>query len=194
MQSEQQGALVCCLCGQSANAMDLGDLHGPYYSEGHQPSAKRSNLGSELKEESSESDSSTCSSGRKWTSTKGQQRRRWGGKEGRSLAAKRVRADTEDWYSPPMVPLGPCEYWLHEDCGVWAAGVFLVRGKVYGLEEAVRARCSSCGDKGASLGCLFKGCPNKYHYRCALHSDCVLEEDNFSMKCRKHKVRSSGAL
>ncbi|XP_033841306.2 uncharacterized protein si:dkey-94l16.4 [Periophthalmus magnuspinnatus] len=194
MQSEQQGALVCCLCGQSANAMDLGDLHGPYYSEGHQPSAKRSNLGSELKEESSESDSSTCSSGRKWTSTKGQQRRRWGGKEGRSLAAKRVRADTEDWYSPPMVPLGPCEYWLHEDCGVWAAGVFLVRGKVYGLEEAVRAahstRCSSCGDKGASLGCLFKGCPNKYHYRCALHSDCVLEEDNFSMKCRKHKNKS----
>lgn len=195
MQGDQQRALVCCLCGQSANAMDLGDLHGPYYSEGHKPLGKGSKEGSEAKEEGSSdsdlSDSESCGTRRKWTSKKSKQ---WGSAEGRSPAAKRARPDAEDWYSPPVVPLGPCEYWLHEDCGVWSAGVFLVRGKVYGLEEAVRAaqnmKCSSCGDRGASLGCLFKGCTNKFHYRCALHSDCVLMEDNFSIKCRKHKNKS----
>lgn len=199
MQGDQQRALVCCFCGQPANAMDLGDLHGPYYSEGYKPPSKRSNEGSEAKEDDSSdsdlSDSESCSGSRKWTSIKGKQQ--WGSAEGRSPAAKRARAETEDWYSPPLVPLGPCEYWFHEDCGVWSAGVFLVRGQVYGLEEAVRAaqsmKCSSCGDRGASLGCLFKGCANKYHYRCALHSDCVLMEDNFSIKCRKHKNKSMKA-
>lgn len=197
MQGDQQRALVCCLCGQSANAMDLGDLHGPYYSEGHKPPMKRPNEGSGAKgEDSSDSDlsGSECSGGsRKWTAIKGK-RSQWRSVEGRSPAAKRARTDTDDWYSPPMVPLGPCEYWFHEDCGVWSAGVFLVRGKVYGLEEAVRAaqstKCSSCGDTGASLGCLFKGCTNKYHYRCALHSDCALMEENFSIRCRKHKNKS----
>ena len=41
-------------------------------------------------------------------------------------------------FRSPVVPLEPCEYWLHEDCCVWSAGVFLVKGKVYGLEEAVK--------------------------------------------------------
>ncbi|MEQ2193605.1 hypothetical protein XENOCAPTIV_005636 [Xenoophorus captivus] len=50
--------------------------------------------------------------------------------------------------------------------------------------------CSACHNPGATLGCFFKGCPNKYHYRCALESDCVLVEDNFSMKCRKHKNKT----
>lgn len=30
--------------------------------------------------------------------------------------------------------------------------------------------CSACHNPGATLGCFFKGCPNKYHYRCALES------------------------
>lgn len=199
MQGDQQGALVCCLCGQSANAMDLGDLHGPYYSEGYKPSPKKSKEGSEAKEVDSSnsdmSDSESCNGRRKWASIRSKQQ--WRGADGKSPAAKRARTDTEDWYSPPTVPLGPCEYWLHEDCGVWSVGVFLVRGKVYGLEEAVRAaqttKCSSCGDRGASMGCLFKGCANKYHYRCALHSDCVLMEENFSIRCRKHKNKTMKA-
>ncbi|KAK5851320.1 hypothetical protein PBY51_002123 [Eleginops maclovinus] len=90
-----------------------------------------------------------------------------------------------------MLPLEPCEYWLHEDCGIWAAGVFLVKGKVYGLEEAVKVAqetmCSACSEPGATLGCFFKGCPNKYHYRCALESGGELIEENLSMKCKKHK-------
>lgn len=196
MQGEQQKALVCCLCGQSANAMDLGDLHGPYYSEGYKPPPKKSKEGLQSKEGDSSnsdvSDSESCSGGRKWRSRTRKQR--WMSVDGKSPAAKRTRTDTEDWYSPPVVPFGNCEYWLHEDCGVWSVGVFLVRGRVYGLEEAVRVAqttmCSSCGHRGASLGCLFKGCANKFHYRCALHSECVLMEENFSIRCRKHKNKT----
>ncbi|XP_072229288.1 uncharacterized protein [Leuresthes tenuis] len=218
--SQHQRALVCCLCGHSANAIDLGDLHGPYYPEGYQPSAKTPVSTSGLKEDGdnySDSDSSSCSlrgSGRKcaitptpWALKQGAQlkqkvlqgRRRWAGDGAGSPANKQARSDTgsedvEDWYSPPVLPLEPCEYWLHEDCAIWSAGIFLVKGKVYGLEEAVKVAqetmCSACHHQGATLGCFFKGCPNKYHYRCALESDCVLIEDNFSMKCKKHKNKT----
>lgn len=162
MQSQHQRSLVCCLCGRSANAMDLGDLHGPYYPEGYRPSAKTPASMSGLKEDEngySDSDSSSCSvrgRGRKGAvpavprplrpgaqlKEKGHpQSQGWAGAG--SPAAKRARSDTgsadvEDWYSPPVLPLEPCEYWLHEDCAIWSAGVFLVKGRVYGLEEAVK--------------------------------------------------------
>uniref|UniRef100_A0A8C7R6P7 Uncharacterized protein n=1 Tax=Oncorhynchus mykiss TaxID=8022 RepID=A0A8C7R6P7_ONCMY len=160
------GSLVCCLCRGSANAMDLGDLHGPYYPEGNRPSAKPPARTPGLKEEEDFSDSdSSCSMrgrGRKCARPPGVP---WPHKPGPRLsqegllgrwtsnsdpsgspAAKRARiengagvtseAAVEDWYSPPVVPLDQCEYWLHEDCSIWSAGVFLVKGRVYGLEEA----------------------------------------------------------
>ncbi|XP_072523653.1 uncharacterized protein [Salminus brasiliensis] len=211
----QRGALVCCLCGGSANAMDLGDLHGPYYPEGFRPVSKTAANPQELREEdSSDSDSSHIANGdacgvqsqTSWTRKGHHKVRRAAGlgtcqtwsSEGDlscSPAPKRSRIDSvTDWYSPPIVPLEASEYWLHEDCGIWSAGVFFVRGKLYGLEKAIKMAketiCSSCLQTGASLGCFFKGCPNKYHYRCAIQSGCVLNEENFSMKCRKHKNKS----
>ncbi|XP_034563314.1 transcription factor 20 [Notolabrus celidotus] len=208
---QHRRSLVCCLCGHPANAMDLGDLHGPYYPEGYQLTTKTTARVSGLKEDEddfSDSDSS-CSvrgRGRKCPSTPRPLRPGanlkspcWTGDSTGSPAAKRARsgagsADVEDWYSPPVLPAEPCEYWLHEDCGIWSTGVYLVRGRVYGLEEVLRAAqettCSACQDSGATLGCFFKGCPNKYHYRCALQSDCVLIEENFSMKCKKHKNKT----
>ncbi|KAK2885134.1 hypothetical protein Q8A73_021608 [Channa argus] len=198
--SQHQHALVCCLCGQSANAMDLGDLYGPYYPEGYQPSTKTPASTLNVKKDQddySDSDSSSCSvrsKGRKRAIPptlqplrKGAQLKqkglleshRWNSDRPSSPAVKRARSEggstnVEDWYSPPVLPLEPCEYWLHEDCGIWSAGVFLVKGKVYGLEEAVKVAqetmCSMCHDPGATLGCFFKNCPNKYHYRCALES------------------------
>lgn len=39
---------------------------------------------------------------------------------------------------PLKVSLHPNECWIHEDCGIWSAGIFLIRGKLYGLEEAAR--------------------------------------------------------
>ncbi|XP_047465931.1 retinoic acid-induced protein 1 isoform X2 [Mugil cephalus] len=210
--SQHQRSLVCCLCGEAANAMDLGDLHGPYYPEGYRITTKTPTSTSGLKEDEddySDTDSSSCSvrgRGRKcavtprpWAVRPGAQLKQVTGDNTSSPAAKRARsdagcADAEDWYSPPVLPLEPCEYWLHEDCSIWSAGVFLVKGKVYGLEEAVKVAqetiCSACHNPGATLGCFFKGCPNKYHYKCALESDCILIEENFSMKCKKHKNKT----
>ncbi|XP_030630122.1 transcription factor 20 [Chanos chanos] len=210
----QHSSLVCCLCGGSANALDLGDLHGPYYPEGFKPASKALANVKDLKEDNSDSDASSIASSGKRLSASGSwaQRSRqrlsnevcrglgqkWTG-DGDSITspkAKRPRMNTatDDWYNAPVLPLDTSEYWIHEDCAVWTAGVFLVKGKLYGLENAVKLAketiCSTCHKRGATLGCFFKGCPNKYHYRCALRSDCVLNEENFSIKCPKHKSKS----
>ncbi|KAK2184301.1 hypothetical protein NP493_272g03000 [Ridgeia piscesae] len=87
----------------------------------------------------------------------------------------------------------PQEMWLHEDCAVWASGVYLVGHKLHGLDDAVSAAqqtmCSACKCPGATLGCYSKGCSLKYHYLCALDKECHLDEENFSMLCPRHKDR-----
>ncbi|TSK14593.1 Transcription factor 20 [Bagarius yarrelli] len=137
--------LVCCLCGGSANAMDLGDLHGPYYPEGFRPKTRLpTNLPESREDDSSDSDSSSSHIRKPHHKLQAAalghyQRRSSDGELSCGNAAKRPRLDTlTDWYAPPVVPLEASEYWLHEDCGVWSAGVFLVRGKLYGLERAVK--------------------------------------------------------
>ncbi|XP_071796999.1 uncharacterized protein [Asterias amurensis] len=85
----------------------------------------------------------------------------------------------------------PNEYWVHEDCVIWTQGVYVVGGTLYGLAEATKAtqsvECVECKDKGASLGCLSKGCKKTYHYVCAVQADCQLQVDNYSMICPQHK-------
>lgn len=36
----------------------------------------------------------------------------------------------------PLVPLDPSELWVHESCIAWTSGVYLVNGRLYGLQEA----------------------------------------------------------
>ncbi|XP_072889664.1 transcription factor 20 [Hemitrygon akajei] len=95
----------------------------------------------------------------------------------------------------PQLPLDPNELWIHESCVLWASGVYLISGRLYGLQEAVEmareTKCSHCQEPGATLGCYCKGCPLNYHYICALEADCFLNEENFSMKCPKHKHRAT---
>ncbi|MBN3310788.1 TCF20 factor, partial [Amia calva] len=220
-ESKRRGHLICCLCGRSANTMDLGDLHGPYYPKGFKPSPKRhADVQSSKEEDYSDSDSSCSGRGKKLSqaglSVEATSRpvrqcqaakrepsllgmgHRWPSDRDclRSPVAKKPKTDSsaEDWFSPPLVPLDSCEYWVHEECAIWSAGVYLVRGKLYGLEEGAKLAqetvCTTCHRTGATLGCFFKACPNKYHYTCAVQSDCVLNEENFSMKCTKHKNKS----
>ncbi|XP_035263038.1 retinoic acid-induced protein 1-like isoform X2 [Anguilla anguilla] len=84
------------------------------------------------------------------------------------------------------------ENWVHEACAVWTSSVFLVAGKLYGLQEAVNAaaemRCSKCQDVGASVSCCSKGCHQKFHYVCAKETGCLLLEESLSLKCTKHKA------
>lgn len=77
--------------------------------------------------------------------------------------------------------------------------------------------CSYCEMVGSTLGCYSKGCTLRYHYLCAIEAgecqrrrrprckmsdfnftlnvfssfcpDCSLNEDNYSLRCPKHKVK-----
>ncbi|KAK5601644.1 hypothetical protein CRENBAI_022686 [Crenichthys baileyi] len=163
--------LLCCLCGWPANTMGLGDLHGPYY-----PSVSSID-GQTCKTEQNE-DLQKLSNGHLLHSS-----------EDDCIPDKTLLRS--DKISSTKVPLCLNETWIHEDCGIWSAGVFLVRGKLYGLEEAARIAqetiCSTCHQTGAIMGCFQKGCLRNYHYTCAIQSGCILNEDNFSMRCLEHK-------
>lgn len=37
----------------------------------------------------------------------------------------------------PQMPMDPEELWVHEGCIVWTSGVYLVNGRLYGLQEAL---------------------------------------------------------
>ncbi|NXK10185.1 RAI1 protein, partial [Herpetotheres cachinnans] len=113
--------------------------------------------------------------------------------EGEEAAEKPRRHECHKAESPPQEPAGDTqEHWLHEACAVWTAGVFLVAGKLYGLQEAVKAaadlKCSSCQQAGATVGCCQKGCPHTYHYACAVDTGCLLTEESFTLTPPKHKV------
>ncbi|XP_031323297.2 retinoic acid-induced protein 1 isoform X1 [Camelus dromedarius] len=93
---------------------------------------------------------------------------------------------------PPAEPGGDTqEHWVHEACAVWTGGVYLVAGKLFGLQEAMKVAvdmtCSSCQEAGATIGCCHKGCTHTYHYPCASDAGCIFIEENFSLKCPKHK-------
>uniref|UniRef100_A0A3B3WVX8 PHD-type domain-containing protein n=1 Tax=Poecilia mexicana TaxID=48701 RepID=A0A3B3WVX8_9TELE len=160
-------SLLCCLCGWTANTMGLGDLHGPYCP------AVTSIDGQTCRTDQND-DLQKLSNGHLPNSSED------------DCTPDKTLLRSEK-VSPTKVPLRLCECWIHEDCGIWSAGVFLVRGKLYGLEEAAQIAqetiCSSCGQPGAIMGCFQKGCLRNYHYPCA-----VLNEENFSMRCPEHKV------
>ncbi|XP_062389180.1 transcription factor 20 [Sardina pilchardus] len=178
---------TCSLCGWPANSMGLGDLHGPYYPSDY-------NLPYKLLDQRDPRENvqnTECAGGSQgsvenspWNPSK-RPRRDWPTDDGSDAAAAAAVL---------VADRNTGERWVHEDCSVWSAGVFLIKGRLYGLEEAIRLAeetvCSCCHKVGATLGCFLKGCCNKYHYICALQSGCLLSEDNFSMRCPKHKNKS----
>ncbi|XP_063078744.1 uncharacterized protein si:ch211-165g14.1 isoform X2 [Engraulis encrasicolus] len=179
---------TCSLCGWPGNSMGMGDLHGPYVPAEHTATTSKYTTGGPLEQNLR---------GHPWELA---------ANVNRTAAAP---AGSSSFHSSPGNPgkracidwtlesanKDPSERWIHEDCSIWSAGIFLVKGRLYGLEEAIRiaeeTECSCCYKVGATLGCVFKGCCNKYHYTCALQTDCLLSEENFSMRCPKHKNKSS---
>lgn len=156
--------LRCCLCGHTANDKSLGDLHGPYhlaFSEGP--------------------DSRTMLNGHPENNAHAEEGNGFQNKTTKEIEAHANRT------------LNLEECWVHEDCGVWSTGVFLVRGKLYGLKEAAllaqQTICWCCQDPGAIMGCFQKGCSRNFHFSCAVQSGCVLNEENFSMRCPDHKIK-----
>ncbi|XP_077019482.1 retinoic acid-induced protein 1 isoform X2 [Tamandua tetradactyla] len=115
------------------------------------------------------------------------------GDGGEEVAAADKSRKHECSKEAPAEPGGDTqEHWVHEACAVWTGGVYLVAGKLFGLQEAVKVAvdmtCSSCQEAGATIGCCHKGCVHTYHFPCASEAGCIFIEENFSLKCPKHKV------
>ncbi|XP_052767322.1 uncharacterized protein LOC128208043 isoform X2 [Mya arenaria] len=160
---------ACALCGKHSSYKFLGDLFGPYTVETMSTDllelSPKVTLGNVKKRKSDDSQASTSKSIR----------------SGRRSGS--VARETSEWK----------EVWVHESCAVYSDGVFLIGPKIYGLQEAVRISsqtpCSKCNEEGAMIGCLNKGCQQKFHHACAQDSDCYLDEENFSLLCPKHKIK-----
>ncbi|XP_056379354.1 transcription factor 20-like isoform X2 [Hyla sarda] len=107
-----------------------------------------------------------------------------------------VNADgvPDQGFQIPQLPLDSNEFWMHEACVLWANGVYFVCGRLYGLQEACDVAkemiCAHCQEPGATLGCFNKGCVCCYHFPCAMDSECLLNEENFSVRCPKHKTKT----
>ncbi|XP_050089967.1 uncharacterized protein CG5098 [Anopheles aquasalis] len=88
------------------------------------------------------------------------------------------------------------EVWTHEDCLVWAPGVYMVGTRVIGLEAAIwnccRHRCQLCSQYGAVICCLRQGCTAKAHFICAHKQNWKLT-DEYQAFCEAHAIDEPGS-
>ncbi|KAH6811408.1 breast cancer associated RING 1 [Perilla frutescens var. frutescens] len=80
---------------------------------------------------------------------------------------------------------------IHSKCIEWTPQVYFVGDIIMNLESelarASKLKCSSCGLKGAALGCFAKSCRRSYHVPCALEiPDCRWDCGDFLMLCPFH--------
>lgn len=139
---------LCCLCHRASNVLELGDLHGPYRAVGTGPPRPPPSPRHAPEEESSNQSDSSCSL-QGGASQRGSPLDADHGRlsDGGGCLPRPTKRPKEDALAGEP---DPAEYWVHEDCGVWSPGVFLVQGKLYGLEEAVRL-----GRETVRLRCCF---------------------------------------
>ncbi|KAG5413552.1 hypothetical protein IGI04_001119 [Brassica rapa subsp. trilocularis] len=77
---------------------------------------------------------------------------------------------------------------VHKNCAEWAPNVYFNNLTAVNLDaELTRSRritCSSCGLKGAALGCYNASCKSSFHVTCAkLIPECRWDNKNFVMLC-----------
>ncbi|XP_057963551.1 BRCA1-associated RING domain protein 1 isoform X2 [Malania oleifera] len=80
---------------------------------------------------------------------------------------------------------------VHRKCIEWAPQVYFVSESVKNLKKelarSAKLKCSSCGLKGAALGCYAKSCRKSYHVPCAVQIvDCRWDCENFLVLCPNH--------
>uniref|UniRef100_A0A2I3GQB0 Uncharacterized protein n=1 Tax=Nomascus leucogenys TaxID=61853 RepID=A0A2I3GQB0_NOMLE len=205
------GHLVCCLCGKWASYRNMGDLFGPFYPQDYAatlpknpPPKRATEMQSKVKVRHK-----SASNGSK-TDTEEEEEQQQQQKEQRSLAThprfkRRHRSEdcgggprslsrglpckkaategssektvldskpsvpTTSEGGPelelqiPELPLDSNEFWVHEGCILWANGIYLVCGRLYGLQEALEIAREMC----------------------------LLHEENFSVRCPKHKNKTA---
>ena len=166
----QDHTWVCVFCSQTSHYRGLGDLFGPYYI----PST-------DVKTPQKVRNSSQSSEG----STKkpaGKRQRR------SNLAEDSIEASdapTDGGQDPNAT-----EIWFHEDCFIWIPNVFLIGGRIVGLEDGIvqcqELFCCSCEQRGASVGCTAPACRVVVHVHCGRQLHWRMDIDNFDAKCVEH--------
>jgi hypothetical protein len=166
----QDRSWVCVFCSQTSHYHGLGDLFGPYYI-----SAGNLKTPQKIRNNSQSSEGSTKKSGSR--------RRR------KSDVLENDPAATEAMPQPNR-DSNTVEIWFHEDCFIWIPNVFLIGGRIVGLEEGVAQCqdlfCCSCSERGASVGCTAPGCRLTCHVRCGQRLHWRMDMDSFDAKCVEH--------
>uniref|UniRef100_A0A3Q2Z238 Transcription factor 20 n=1 Tax=Hippocampus comes TaxID=109280 RepID=A0A3Q2Z238_HIPCM len=214
-ETKHSGRQLCCLCQKWANYKHLGDLYGPYYPAEYaaklpknQPQLRQCHTTTGATKTQPAEEAQQRPQHRKLTSHPRFKRRHKSSEDSPRMVPSNSKASLPFQPPPPaldslgplaqlaqlpQMPMDPEELWVHEGCIVWTSGVYLVNGRLYGLQEALdgarETSCSYCEMVGSTLGCYSKGCIRRYHYLCAIETDCSLNEDNFSLRCPKHKVK-----
>ncbi|CAI9107576.1 OLC1v1006960C1 [Oldenlandia corymbosa var. corymbosa] len=80
---------------------------------------------------------------------------------------------------------------VHSNCIDWTPMVYYAGDIIKNLESelgrSAKLKCSSCGKKGAALGCFEKSCRRTYHVPCAFDiQECRWDSENFLMLCPSH--------
>ncbi|KAJ0469481.1 putative chromatin regulator PHD family [Helianthus annuus] len=79
---------------------------------------------------------------------------------------------------------------VHLTCVSWTPKIYFKNGFIKNLEsEIIRAndlKCSSCGKKGAGLGCYTVSCKKTYHVPCAYDIPGCRWDDDFLLLCPEH--------
>ncbi|KAJ0967536.1 hypothetical protein J5N97_024453 [Dioscorea zingiberensis] len=89
---------------------------------------------------------------------------------------------------------------VHQQCIEWAPQIYFAGDTAMNVEaelaRAAKIKCSSCGLKGAALGCYVKSCRRSFHVPCAFEiSGCRRDYEKFLLLCPAHAShRLTGAI
>ncbi|XP_065561261.1 transcription factor 20-like [Artemia franciscana] len=81
------------------------------------------------------------------------------------------------------------ETWFHERCLYWAPNIYMLAGKIIGIEVVIRelknSDCNHCHIEGATIACYHRSCENRSHFPCAV-GKWQLMEDTYRCYCPRH--------
>ena len=117
------------------------------------------------------------------------------GPDRRKCALCGREGDDEPNFAGRLLYLGQDE-WMHINCGLWSSEVYEeVDGGLQNVYLAVNrgrlVKCSTCQERGATVGCCHKTCQATYHFMCARRSYCQFMEDK-RIYCPVHMSAANG--
>lgn len=209
---------LCAFCGKDNSFLELGSLYGPYWvaeaecaqlpTEMVAPKefpfangpSKPSDTNSNVERLSRRARSGVVTSAVTRSGATASQGQPTVSKTGalRLVIKARTNRTAQSATKPAadLFRIGPTgEVWFHLECVLWAPGTCIQgNGTVTGLGEALQLSlgtlCSHCDKPGAILSCCSRGCDLSYHYYCARLAGCKLNDEQYTIMCKKHQIYS----